>query len=58
MNKAQLTTYIGTVIGLLLAGAAAKYPQYAAAMYSVATLLFGWLHLPQPGSAKLPPSLQ
>lgn len=50
MTKAQLTTWIGTTLGVILAGVAAKFPQYAAFLVPVTTLLFGWLHLPQPGA--------
>jgi hypothetical protein len=48
MTKAKLTTTLGTLLSLGLALASQRYPQYSAAFVPLATLLFGWLHLPAP----------
>jgi len=50
MTKAQVTKFVGSLIGLVLAGASAKYPQLAPLFVPASTLIFGWLHLPQPGA--------
>lgn len=53
MSKSTITTSLGTLLSLLFAGATTKYPQFAPVLMPLATLLFGWLHLPQPGTVKV-----
>lgn len=46
MTKSKAITTLGTLLSLGLALASQKYPQYSQAFVPLATLLFGWLHLP------------
>lgn len=53
MTKATLTKLLGTVLATVAAGGAPFIPSpYGPAAMAFAALLIGWLHLPQPGTAK------
>ncbi len=45
------TKVIGTAILVLSGGLAVVYPQYKTELVALTTLLFGWLHIPQPVAA-------
>lgn len=50
MNKVNITKVLGTLVSILLAGAAVRYPAYAGWLAGFSGNIFGWLHLPQPQS--------
>ena len=52
MKNPKLVKTIGTVLAFLAGSGSAIVPEkYRPITIGVATLLLGWLHLPQPGSA-------
>lgn len=54
MTKATLTKILGTVLATIAGGSAPFIPSpYGPAAMALATLLLGWLHLPQPGTVKV-----
>lgn len=56
MTKANLTKLFGTALAFVSAGSAHFIPSpLAAVAIPLATLLLGWLHLPQPGTVKVSP---
>jgi len=55
-SKQILVKAAGTFVSIFLAGAAVRYPQYAGWFGGISGTIMGWLHLPQPQPAQLPPS--
>lgn len=51
MSKTNIIKAVGTAVGVVLAGIAIKFPQYATICAAVAGAIGGWLHLPQPGQS-------